>query len=867
MQRRFTGDDDGEEFEPRVTPKPTTKIENFAVTSVPEVSLILDKPVENRSTKPVVSASPSFDKHASYAAWRQHNFSKTSNYKVNEKNNSHKVQHDYSYNPVTSVQRNTDSCDNGNKILRKDVHTHKREQDHSRPRTPHNYSLNTKSVTSHDRSQDYPDYNERTRLQNNPKQDTHTYYDNRSHNKTIPSYPPTSKQDLVLQNCMQAQVNASNTESHPPAHNVTTPNVFPNNQFPPMSHPGYSYPYFDMSTYPFPPPFYPMHHQNNTESQETIKNLLQLVNAQSEQILSLQSQVDNLLKMQKELLIDKKKCICSSQTGYIHAESIDASNYQTTQNQNVKRNACQSTNVIERNVDGNKDIRIRNQPELLLSEQHAEKGVMEQQVSIGVMTSFEFTVQNNPIVVDYEDHQKEELQQNDPVNRQNNNNKHLQDTCETLKRNCFTRLPVGQLENIVEDSESYLSSSQPHSSNYNINCSMKDIQDKRTHVDNNQNARSVPVEKLDRFSQSNKDVCQNSNKLLTHNQQQYSSSRDDEKQRTKKEERRQKLINKDATSFDYNYEQRTTNDVLNNSQKYKETNKDNLCEQSDGHPKTHRRVEDSLVLNSSDFKINEIPPITPEPSIHVDMQEYSSDEESEQIKRTSKVGWTFYNKVLSQVNQILQNSSTVDSSDSKDVKTRHNVEQDEIENQAILDNVKVATFEQLRKLGISLVDKPESMDKIGTRKVEFDSSYYPRLDFQPNITRATSGITERNTSMHMEALALKYLSNEQIAELTTQKQGSTSLKQVMLSNMQGTNLSFATMRYLERYQLLPGKNNLQVEDDNLMCLEGSLKADLKTPNIKHNPATQQYPYAQVQRTSCPSKILDISTLKQMPKLL
>lgn len=85
------------------------------------------------------------------------------------------------------------------------------------------------------------------------------------------------------------------------------------------------------------------------------------------------------------------------------------------------------------------------------------------------------------------------------------------------------------------------------------------------------------------------------------------------------------------------------------------------------------------------------------------------------------------------------------------------------------------------------------------------------MDYQANITRATSGITETNTSMHMKALALKYLSDEQLAELTTQKQGSTSLKQVMLSNMQGTNLSFATMRYLERYQLLPGKNNVQIE--------------------------------------------------------
>ncbi|KAL2715134.1 homeobox protein 13-like isoform X1 [Vespula squamosa] len=862
MQHQFNND--AEEFEPRITPKPATKVENFAVSSVPEVSLIFDKPSENRNVKSDVSASPSFNKHASYASWREYNFSRTPNYKVDEINNSHKGQYDYAHNPITSIQsisRSNDSCGNGNKILKKDVHVHKREQDHIRSCAPHNYPSNTTYLTSHNSNKDYSDYNERTRLLSNSKQDLNTYNDHHNHNTNIP-YTPANKKDLVLQNCMQTQVNVSNAENHPHVHNLTTPNVFSNNKFPSMSHPNYPYPCFDMSTYPFPP-FYPMHH-HNTDNHETIKNLLQLVNTQSKQIQSLQSQVDNLLKMQKDILMDKKKCVCSNQTvqqnGYIHTGTIDTSNYQTTQNQKVKRNACQSTSVMERNLENSKDIRIRNQPELILSEQHAEKGVMEQQVSIGVMTSFEFTVQNNPIVVDYENLQKDEIQ-NDVINKQNN--KHLQETCETLKRNknCFARLPVGQLENIVEDSESYLSSSQPQSSNFNVSCSMKDLQEKRNHVDT-QNTRSIPVERINGSSQPNKDTFQNSNKLNA--QKQTYSQMDYEKQRKKEDMQR---LTKDTAFSPYNYEHCVTNDVLNNPKEYTETKDENKCDKSDGFTKTHKHVEDSLVLSGGDFKITEMAPVTPEPSIHVEMQEYSSDEESDKIKRTSKVGWTFYNNVLGQVNQILQNSSTVDTSDPKDVKTRNNVEQDEIENKTILDTVKVATLEQLRKLGISLVDKPESREKNCTRKVEFDSSFYPRLDYQANITRATSGITETNTSMHMKALALKYLSDEQLAELTTQKQGSTSLKQVMLSNMQGTNLSFATMRYLERYQLLPGKNNVQIEDDNVMCLEGSPKTDLKIGNIKHSPITQQYPYAQMSRTNCPSKILDISTLKQMPKLL
>jgi hypothetical protein len=67
--------------------------------------------------------------------------------------------------------------------------------------------------------------------------------------------------------------------------------------------------------------------------------------------------------------------------------------------------------------------------------------------------------------------------------------------------------------------------------------------------------------------------------------------------------------------------------------------------------------------------------------------------------------------------------------------------------------------------------------------------------------------------MRMKALALKYLSDEQLADVALHKQETSSLKHVLLSNMEGTNMSFATMRYLERYQLLPGKNGAQVEGE------------------------------------------------------
>lgn len=53
---------------------------------------------------------------------------------------------------------------------------------------------------------------------------------------------------------------------------------------------------------------------------------------------------------------------------------------------------------------------------------------------------------------------------------------------------------------------------------------------------------------------------------------------------------------------------------------------------------------------------------------------------------------------------------------------------------------------------------------------------------------------------------MKYLTDQQLSELALQKPKSEALKQMMYSNIQGTNMSFATMHYLQRYHLLPGSN-------------------------------------------------------------
>lgn len=80
------------------------------------------------------------------------------------------------------------------------------------------------------------------------------------------------------------------------------------------------------------------------------------------------------------------------------------------------------------------------------------------------------------------------------------------------------------------------------------------------------------------------------------------------------------------------------------------------------------------------------------------------------------------------------------------------------------------------------------------------------------MMQGSSIMTETSTSMHMKALAMKYLKEEQISDAVQQKQKRDALSNLMVSNVQGTtNMSFATMRYLQRYQLLPESMNGLVE--------------------------------------------------------
>ncbi|KOC60692.1 SCL-interrupting locus protein like protein [Habropoda laboriosa] len=796
----FCNDED--EFEPRITPKPASKLNRFTVPSVPEVSLIFDKPLSCKTIEhtdfqsaPVASKSlmlknkisSPLNINASYAAWKEQN---------------------YSWNPPTS------------KI--------------------NDYTIPQKAQS-----------NQNYMVHSYLAEDNTTDALNRSKGKNY-----TLKKD---------------------SHNASR------NEFQLPHYVGQQNRYFNMNAYPFPQ-LQPYSTQN-TDNQETVKNLLQIINSQNEQIKSLQTQVDRLLKIQEENLKERKRCSCSfqlqQQSDQLHTDSndiVNASNYVTI-SENTKKTAYQSDPFKDKRKENCNENENLNQEELILTDGQSKKTFMEQKVSIGVMTSFEFTVQNSPFTVDIEDYEKKDSQHKQE-NLKMCNNIGFQDTNESLRRykNSFTRMPSAQLENIVEDSESYISSSQQQSSNLNASTSIKDLE-KQAYMDirretDTHRSRSPKLCKrvATKLNETEGNTKQHLERTCTEEIRNYETVKTPIVQRNTVNTEYNALENKNykinpvpnTNQYKKSNIQRDnvkgTNSV-DNSDYYKDYRKERKIS------KQNNCIEDSLILNGGDLKINERPPPTPEPSIHVEMHEYSSDDDSEKVKRSSKVGWTFYNNVLGQVNQLLQNSCVIDDQQQNQTKVNQN-ERDETENRAVLDTVKVATLEQLKKLGISLSENPEAKELNNSNKMAFDLSFYPRLDYQANMSHATSAVNETNTSMHMKALALKYLTDEQLAELAVQRQGSTSVKHLMVSNVQGTNMSFATMRYLERYQLLPGKSNGQAEDIGKLQVDVPSKVELKFTNSKGSPKTlQRFPFSQTPRTTCPSKILDISTLKQQPKLL
>ncbi|XP_046752873.1 GATA zinc finger domain-containing protein 14-like [Diprion similis] len=1026
------------DFEPRELPKQAPRFDSPPVPSVPEVSLIFDKSHDVKAFEYNARRSPSMDKYDSYATWKQttlvstasnpdHNTQKSRHSAGSplERCHSQSDAHQLHKNLVTNNSLRHSRSDPSlikqidalstvqgyNKDALQSCRTYSPTGNHISNNHTNNHGNFENNLKHVEGERQYFDRQRQHNIPNSPyKNDNqhslrHVNPNMRSqHHNPGPKYmncdpkmqklgvDPYAKSPNRLQTDLpHPGLQNSNFHTGTSMNQNFHPNMFARfHQVPPYCDSEYGYPY--------PHPYSPNYHGSRNENEETVKNLLQLITNQSEQIKSLQSQVERLLKIQEESLKDREKCNCARNIGLVNKsyEQNAQLSIQTTNNNPVyspgntlpltrddsivpqrhngtmERNMIGSTNVKESKKQSASDYNDQNNDGRLnqiTRDEQLKNKILEQKVSIGVMTSFEFTVQNNPFASDGEDHRQYYGRTQTEIDTECSagGNQGLPEHGDMSRacQNVFSRVSNLPLENIIEDTESHLSLSQQPSSNFHSSPTIDEF--KSLESANRKMTKNVPVRKTPEsntrlFDNENPEFAANSHRENHFSNQQ--KQHQDMQEQLKNTQPLQSSKNFEHTSIKQNpctdnflkqcypvvrssgsldrhrrnsndqnfspqtaeknisslphrsatnavkhqhdlpiYNSSTQQEESNSPYRFEDQNKnkkvaglhspDNYFESEGFSAQTHgprlpqpptaynnernkvlsrakmsqeNGIEESIVLNSGELQINEQPPPSPEPSIHVEMQEYSSDEESDKHggeigidKQTPKVGWTFYNNVLGQVNQILQNTPITRNLKEKPVDKENGV--DDLRKKATVESVKVATMEQLRQLGISFADNNDLADVNDTtnKKVTFDSSYYPRLEYRGNMTQATSTMSETDTSMHMNALALKYLSDEQLGELALQKHSAETLKHLMVSNVQGTNMSFATMRYLERYQLLPTNSNPQVDDQRRMI-------DKPKNEVLRNPERPS-PSSQMPRTSCPSKILDISTLKQQPKLL
>ncbi|XP_071560855.1 uncharacterized protein [Temnothorax nylanderi] len=697
--------DGEEEFEPRVVPKPITKRDCFVAPTVPEISLILEKPITRNPNDASAASSPA--RSARLVRVSDNTTMQVSN-PISCNPNSYAAWKEQKYSGENSCASTT----------------------HAFPLCNNSYSYNCASPSGLQNQASAQKRRERTETSDKHDKLPSANKNDRMYEKSVKFKCSNTRDSYKLEN--QTRLSSNKRPLSSDSVQKTTLGV--------IDHPmGLSSDTISdtlkksqhFQTTGYQQFHIPSYLNCNVENNETVKTLLQLVNSQNEQIKNLQLQVDRLVRLQEENFRNKSMCLCSqplaNQVFRYPINCYDpalASSLAQSHNRGIKKNvASQSTSVVEKQDLENfgKNNNNNNKVETALLEQQSAKAFMEQKVSIGVMTSFEFTVQNSPFLIDSEICEKnlEAHREGNNINRTNTVNIH--DTAEPVNRykNTFTRKPgAAQLENIVEDSESYLSSSlQQQSSNFNASSSKsvkessKMYQHLSTDLNREKTHKGIYIGKDDNVDNRVRNAKKMSNTSMNVDCSPIANANCS---KALVEQTNDYVTIDGKKSYETNIDQHSLRDVHSPATDYYHNHRN---KEYGATVRQIKDVGDSMILSGGDLKILERPPPTPEPSIHVEMQEYTSDDESDKLRHTSKIGWTFYNNVLGQVNEILQNSGVASDKDLNHDKTARNVEQenDRTETRTALNTVKAATLEQLRRLGISLTENNEHRESNGNK--------------------------------------------------------------------------------------------------------------------------------------------------------
>ncbi|NXF02430.1 STIL protein, partial [Smithornis capensis] len=228
--------------------------------------------------------------------------------------------------------------------------------------------------------------------------------------------------------------------------------------------------------------------------------------------------------------------------------------------------------------------------------------------------------------------------------------------------------------------------------------------------------------------------------------------------------------------------------------------------------------------------------------------EQNSDPPSSLLPRRPSEDQKLYQDLLGQVNHLLKSSEEQDHLPFKtgfvnDDGPKYQDIDDTMEvlsktDTGVMDKESVisATLKQLKSLGVT-VDSPGNMKK-NTHKVEDASilacinpeAVVPGLNYMSFANVSMCGLTPNVVDLSMEAnaIALKYLSENQLSRLSLSHSGqnppvdfsfqdifhtNTEKSMVGLSLISPNNMSFATKKYMKRYGLIQGNDSSEDEEE------------------------------------------------------
>ncbi|KAK7793659.1 hypothetical protein R5R35_006141 [Gryllus longicercus] len=219
-------------------------------------------------------------------------------------------------------------------------------------------------------------------------------------------------------------------------------------------------------------------------------------------------------------------------------------------------------------------------------------------------------------------------------------------------------------------------------------------------------------------------------------------------------------------------------------------------------------------------------------TMHLHVQDYHSSASFDSIKESrfindgsfengqdgQKGSWTLYDNIVGHVKKFLQ---TVPCENGSSIQKTPQVEA-----------IRFATIEKIRQLGVSVYENSSELKEVNAPgKIHFDSNIASQSPY-PECTPVEK--SRSDGSMELQALALKYLQDDDLSDLMKWNQSYKNAS-ILKPGQKSANISLATQHYLEKYQLLPVGSDYIEKQQIANCVEDN--------------------------------ILDITTLKKQPKLL